>query len=315
MSYDAYCSKKGLFVLLDLLLVAGGDSSGCSDDTKHTEGHARVESSLAWLLSGGGGRPLGKNLLLLPIDSCAFDGFLSKSSKFVEQILNLRSNFFLAKIPNLALNILVFRLELVANIEQSSSNIFHAILDIREPLVQFRFRPAFERDFHTRYVALRLSFCHCDGLADALSALQVCDNSFKTLGGQTPVRSRREPFAIDLDRLTHVVGKVTECFLLEPSLLCLPFGEFGCPLIHHLPYEVFTLLFVLLSVLTNVFKLFEVEVDGVAGKLVLLDRHLRKDLRDLLLLCLGDLLEETPHAPASFVCGSCGIWLHPGLTV
>ena len=135
MSYDAYCSKKGLLVLLNLLLVAGGDSSGCSDDTKHTEGHARVESSLAWLLSGGGGRPLGKNLLLLPIDSCAFDGFLSKSSNCVDHILNLRTNFVLESILNLAIKILVFRLELVANIKQSSSNIFHALLDIREPLV------------------------------------------------------------------------------------------------------------------------------------------------------------------------------------
>ena len=95
-------------------------------------------------------------------------------------------------------------------------------------------------------------------------------------------------------------------------MLCLPFGEFGCPLIPHLLCELFTFLFVLLSFLTNVFKLFEVEVDGVAGKLVLLDRHLRKDLRDLLLLCLGDLLEEFPHAPAFFVCVH---WLLPGLTV
>ena len=135
MSYDAYCSKKSLFVLLDLLLVAGGDSSGCCDDTKNTERYARVESSLAWFLSGGCGRLLGKNLLHLPIDSCAFDGFLSKSSKSVEEILSLRNNFVLNNRLNLAVKFLVLRLELVANVEQSSSNIFRALLDILEPLV------------------------------------------------------------------------------------------------------------------------------------------------------------------------------------
>lgn len=286
-----YYSEQSLLVVLNLLLVAGGNHGGCRDNAEHTKGYTSVESSPAWLLGCGGGGMLLSKGSCPPFDvSRVTDGFLEIVSNSIDQILNHWSNFFLHSIFNLTVKILVLRLEIIANFESCISNLLHLPLDTSEPVVKLRLSWAVETDGDTGRL-----FLH-DGMTDGLGTFQLFDKDpvHIALGGHLDALPKvciTEP-----DRPGDFVGKRTECNSLPFHLFLLPLDKFRSPLFHHVINELFTFFLSFLDRFNDVVDRHKVKIDFILDKFVLHVRLLVQYLCELFLLCCGELSEEIPLA-------------------